>query len=353
MSETGLRPKKKTITQFIGSKLSSPVAVNMGAIERKLVLPKTQIVPTLAAAAYPTTFLDFLKRHSILITSLLIVFTVLGILIWKLNWYRDIEVWFQTVGPSLEKWFKDPKNDWMYLIFLVILLGIYRKFPAFFAPATCVVVMGLMVLICFQYNNFNAKEVINKWLIVGLFVLPVPPVIFFTLRAGSSFVQLGAMAVYILMVVLLVVINPGKFLGKFSTDGSNVYVVGLIGLFAMLCVFLNRNFMKDLWPSFITKLGFVLISLLAVAFTFQYAIRFFMQKPNFSANYLMMLAILIGGILLFCNFVLRYVKIPDSWKVSRLIVHVVYCYIHDFFAFNAPMAFYILLVEKLFQTVVF
>jgi hypothetical protein len=220
----------------------------------------------------PRVFLDLVIRYKFLIGIILAILgTAVGLIVWKNN---EIRLWFEAIGPQLETWFKNPENDWMYLILLIVLLQVYKKFPKFFAPVTALFVMGVMVLLCFQYNNFNAEEVVNKWLIVGLIVLPVIPLIAVMVTTRQSWMHLLSIALYVTMVALLLVINPGDFLGKNTQDTTNVYVVGLIGLFAMLCVYLNRHFTQQLWPTYITKLGFILICLLTAAFTFQYAVRF-------------------------------------------------------------------------------
>ena len=299
----------------------------------------TKVVSFLA----PKTLAMFLFEWKFTITIIVsILFVILFLCIWYQN---DIKVWFESLGPPLEKWFKNPENDWIYLILLVVLLQVYRKYPKFFAPLTCVFVMGMMVLLCFQYNNFNTTEVVNQWLIVGLFVLPVPVLILIMVKTKTALLHWGAMGIYLMMVVLLIVINPGKMMGLFVQDNANVYVIALIGLFAMLGVYVNKHFTKDLWHNYITKLGFVLLCLLVAAFSFQYAVRFFIQKPAFSANYILMLGVIIGFIVLFLSLVLPRIRIPEYWKTTKLVLYVILCYLQDFFKNNAPMAFYILLAE--------
>jgi hypothetical protein len=307
---------------------------------------ESQITAPQRIAAYLTTKKFLALMYYWKYTIIFILFPIFAVLIaCTIVYWNGIEAWFQSMGPPLEKWFRDPKNDWMYLILLVILLQVYKKYPAFFAPLTCVVVMGLMVLLCFQYNNFNTTEVVNQWLIIGLFVLPVPPLIAVIVKTKTVFLHWGAILTYIAMVALVIIINPGNLMGKFATDNATVYIVGFIGLFSMVCVYLNKNFTKQLWPNYITQLGFVIICLLTAAFTFQYAVRFFMQKPNFSANYLVMLAVIVGFVLLFFKIVLMRIRIPESWRASRLIFFVLFCSVRDFVVKNSPMAFYILLAE--------
>jgi hypothetical protein len=208
-----------------------------------------------------------------------------------------------------------------------------------FAPLTVLAVLGVMVTLCMKHDY-------NQWLVVVLLVVPVLPLIAVMVKTNTRWLHWGAMAVYVAMVVLLIIINPNQFMGKYNPDPANVYVVGLIGIFSMLCVYLNKHFTKELWPTYITKLGFVLLCLLTAAFSFQYAVRFFLQKPNFSANYLLMAALIIGMIVMFAIVFLMRMPLPSkTFMMSKLWIHVLYCYLKDFVMRNPPLAFYILLVE--------
>jgi len=291
----------------------------------------------------PKTFIAWVIYNKYILMSVAaVLITIISLIVVHQN---QIKAWFESIGPPLEKFFRNPENDWIYLILLVVLLQVYRTYPAFFAPATCLVVMGLMILLCFQYNNFNTEEVVNQWLIVGLFVLPIPPLIAIMVKTKTVFLHWGAIGAYIAMVALIIIINPNQMLGKFVQDNANVYVVALLGLFCMIAVYLNKHFTKALWPNYITQLGFVLLCLLVAAFSFQYAVRFFLQNPNFSANYLLMLAVIIGFVVLFLSFIFKFIRIPSAWRASKLIYYVLFCYIHDFIAGNRPMAFYVLIAE--------
>jgi len=255
---------------------------------------------------------------------------------------KEIGAWFERAGGTLDKFFRNPKNDWMYLILLLVLLQIYRKFPAFFVPATVVCVLGLMVLLCFQYNNFNSDHVLNKWLIVGAFVVPVIPLIAVMVKTNTGWMHWAVMAVYICLVALFLIVNPSEFLGKYNQDTSTVFVVALVGLFSMICVYVNKSFTQEAWPTYISKLGFVLLCLVTAGFSLQYAIRFFMQKPDFSTNYLLMLAVLIGFGLMFLGILIMRLPRP---KLTKLWLAVVYCYVRDSLSSVKGMALYLLLVE--------
>ena len=275
---------------------------------------------------------------------ILIVLLILGGIAFTLWWFRtSIQYFFESLaGP----WLRDAKNDWIYLILLFVLLLVYRKFPKFFAPLTVIFVAGMLVLLCFQAENFDTANVVNKWGILALFVLPVLPIILLILLTSNRWYHIASIVLYVALAALMVIINPMDFIGKYTKDQANVYVIGLVGLFALLCVFLNKNFEKDLWSNYITKLGFILICLVTTGFTFQYAVRFFIEKPSFSGNYILMLAIIIGNILLFLSVGIPYVlPLLPQWVRFNLFFHVIYCFIRDFFLQNKAMTFYILLVE--------
>ena len=275
------------------------------------------------------------------VIAILIVIVALSV-----SYDKEIAAWFGRVGDNLETWLKNPNNDWIYLILLVLLLQIYRKYPTFFAPATVVSVLGLMVLLCFQYNNFNADHVLNKWLIVAVFVFPILPLIAVMVKTNTGWMHWAAMAIYVVMVAIVMIFNPNEFLGKYDQDISTVYIVALIGFFSMISVYLNKNFAKEAWPLYITKLGFVLLCLLTAGFSLQYAIRFFLQQPEFSMNYLLMLGIIIGFVVMFgVIMVMRLPKPNLAGMASRLWLAVLYCNFKDFLDGHNRLPFYILLVE--------
>ena len=256
-----------------------------------------------------------------------------------LYYQHDIKTWFESIGPDVGTWFNDKNNDWMYLILLGVLIAVYKKFPKFFAPVTVLAVLGVMVTLSMKHDY-------NQWLVIGLLVVPVLPLIAVMVKTNTRWLHWGVMAVYAAMVALLLIINPNQFMGNQNADTANVYVIGLIGLFSMLCVYLNKHFTKELWPTYITNLGFILLCLLSAAFAFQYAVRFFLQKPNFSANYLLMAAVIVGFILMFGTVLFMRLPLPSfSVLTSKLWFHVFYCYLRDFVMRNRPIAFYILLVE--------
>ena len=285
----------------------------------------------------PKRILEFILTYRYVLGVLFALFIVALSLC--LYYQHDIRAWFESIGPKVAKWFTDKNNDWIYLILLVILLTIYKKYPRFFAPATVLTVLGVMVTLCMRYDY-------NQWRVVVLLVVPVLPLVAVMVKTNTRWLHWGAMAIYVAMVALLLIINPNKFMGKYNPDTANVYVVGLIGLFSMLCVYLNKHFTKELWPTYITNLGFVLLCLLTAAFSFQYAVRFFLQKPNFSANYILMAAVIIGFIVMSATIILMRLPLPKiSILMSKLWFHVLYCYLKDFVMRNPPLAFYILLVE--------
>ena len=256
-----------------------------------------------------------------------------------LYYQHDIKAWFEKIGPDVGKWLNDKNNDWIYLILLGILLFVYKKYPKLFAPLTVLAVLGVMIVLCMQHAD-------NQWLVVVLLVAPVLPLVAVMVKTNTRWLHWGAMGIYAAMVALLLIVNPGEFMGKYNPDTTNVYVVGLIGLFSMLCVYLNKHFTRELWPTYITNLGFVLLCLLTAAFSFQYAVRFFLQKPEFSANYLLMAAVITGFIVMFVTVLLMRLPLPKiSILMSKLWFHVLYCYLRDFVLRNPPIAFYILLVE--------
>jgi hypothetical protein len=288
--------------------------------------------------------LAWIVYHRYITGALVSLFIVLLTL--SIKYEKEIQVWFEDTGHHVDKWFRNPKNDWMYAIILLVLLRIYKQYPTFFAPATVLVVLGVMVLLCFQYNNFNAEHVLNKWLIVAAFVLPVLPLIAVMVKVNKGWIHWAVMATYVALVAILLIVNPNSFLGKYNLDTPSVYVVGLIGLFSMMCVYFNKSFTKELWHIYITKVGFVLLCLLTAAFAFQYAIRFFMQKPEFSANWLLMFAVIVGFVVMFFAVLLmRLPRLNLGGMAGKLWLAVLFCRFQDFLKGDHRIAFYILIVE--------
>jgi hypothetical protein len=292
----------------------------------------------------PRLLWNNLVEYKKLIGTVAVLFAVSIALL--IRYDREIAGWFERTGDSIGKSFRNPENNWIYLIFLVILLQIYKKYPKFFAPATVVVVLGVMILLCFQYNNFNSDHVVNKWLIVAAFVVPVIPLIAVMVKTDTKWMHWVVMAIYVCLVALLLIINPVEFLGKYDTDTPTVYVVALIGLFSMICVYLNKNFTKENWNVYITKLGFVLLCLLTAGYALQYAIRFFLQKPDFSANYILMIAVIVGFVVMFGTVLIMRLPRPNmTGRLGKLWLAVFYCYIKDVLHKNHGIALYMLVVE--------
>ena len=221
-------------------------------------------------------------------------------------------------GKAANDWFTVKGVDYLYFILLAALFFIYLKFPNGFAPLTAAGIICLMVYICMQYGNEGEKAV-NKTVLVTAFVLPILPIIAVIFGTERPYLQGLLMLVYVAMVILLLVINPNEFLGKYNQDTDSVYLVAIIGLFAMICVFLNKNVIGEGWLSFTRRVGFMLLCLISIGFAVQYAIRFFMQSPNMSANYILMLLILIGFGILVLYMVARNLPRPGHYSGTNLI----------------------------------
>jgi hypothetical protein len=238
--------------------------------------------------------------------------------------------------------------DYLYFIGLAALFLIYFKYPKAFAPLTVLAVFLIMVFICTEYGKEGEKSV-NKIVLVAAFVLPILPFIWVILGSSAQWLHLLVMVLYILIVVLLLVINPAEFLGKYNQDTNSVYLVSLIGLFSMVCVFLNQNIFKEPWTAYTGRLGFLLLCLVSVGFSIQYAIRFFMQSPSLSPNYLLMLSILVGFGVLFLVVVVRNLPRPNTFSKSNLVLlmmAVLFCRLQDMLN-NNPLVYVILVVELL------
>ena len=240
-------------------------------------------------------------------------------------------------------WFQ---QDYIYFIVLSCFFLIYLKYPKAFAPLAVLSVLTIMVFICTEYGKKGEKSV-NKLVLVAAFVLPILPFIWVILGSSAQWLHLLVMALYILIVVLLLVINPSEFLGKYNQDTNSVYLVSLIGLFSMVCVFLNQNIFKEPWTAYTGRLGFLLLCLVSVGFSIQYAIRFFMQSPSLSPNYLLMLSILVGFGILFVVVVVRKLPRPTTFSKSNLfllMMAVWFCRLQDMLK-NNPLVYAILAVE--------
>jgi hypothetical protein len=223
--------------------------------------------------------------------------------------------------------------DYIYFILLAALFFIYLKYPNAFAPITVVAVLLIMIYFCLQYGH-EAHKNVNKMVLIAAFVVPILPLIWAIVGSEAPYLHLLAMAAYILLVVLLLVINPLEFLGKYNQDNNTVYLVAIIGLFAMICVFLNKNLIGESWPTFTSRIGLLLLSLITVGFTLQYAIRFFMQSPSLSPNYILMLCIIIGFVLLFGMIVLKRLPRPTTYSKMNVFVMFLafwYCRLQDLF----------------------
>jgi hypothetical protein len=233
---------------------------------------------------------------------------------------------------DFSKLFNSKEYDYIYFIVLALLFMIYLKYPKAFAPLTVMAVLLIMIFVCLQYGE--AEQNVNKIVLIAAFVVPILPIIWAILGSDAPYLHLLAMAAYVLLVVLLLVINPLEFLGKYDQDNNSVYLVGIIGLFAMICVFLNKNLIGESWPTFTSRIGLLLLSLITVGFTLQYALRFFMQSPSMSPNYLVMLAIIVGFVLLFGSIVFKRLPRPTPYSKWNIVVKLVafwYCRLQDFF----------------------
>lgn len=246
-------------------------------------------------------------------------------------------------------WFTKGGVDYIYFIVIGIFFLIYLKFNRGFAPLAVLSVFALMLYLCFQYGNKGEKSV-NKMVLVTAFVLPVIPLIYAILKTETPIIHGLVIFVYILMVSLLLVVNPSEFLGKYNQDTDSVYLVGIIGVFAMICVFLNKNVVGEEWLPFTNRLGFMLLCLVTIGFSVQYAIRFFMQGPNVSANYIVMLLILVGFSFLFLSMVVPMIPRPNmgyysSGNLIKLFFVALFCKLQDLVATTKPVVPFVLLLE--------
>ena len=252
-------------------------------------------------------------------------------------------------ASQLGDWFTVKGVDYLYFVLLALLFLIFLKFPKAFAPLTAVALLGLMVFLCFQYGNKGEKSV-NKLVLVAAFVLPILPMIAVIVGSEIPWMQGLVMLVYVCMVVLLLVINPFEFLGKYNQDTQSVYLVAIIGLFAMICVFLNKNVVREPWPSYVSRIGFMLLCLITVGFSVQYAIRFFMQDPSMSANYILMLLILVGFAFLFLYVVARNLPRPSHYSganLLKLFLIAWFCQFQDMMLTTKPIVWIVLVLEIL------
>jgi len=248
---------------------------------------------------------------------------------------------------AVNDWFTVKGVDYLYFILLAALFFIYLKFPNWFAPLTAGGIIALMVYICMQYGTKGEKAV-NKTVLVSAFVLPILPILAVIFGTERPYLQGLLMLVYVAVVILLLVINPNEFLGKYNQDTDSVYLVTIIGLFAMICVFLNKNVIGEGWQSFTGRVGFMLLCLISVGFSVQYAIRFFMQDPSMSANYILMLLILVGFGLLVAYMVVRNLPRPGHYSGSNLVKLFLiawWCQFYDMLAGSKPLVWLVLVLE--------
>lgn len=248
-------------------------------------------------------------------------------------------------------WFTSGGVDYIYFIVIALFFLIYLKYRWAFAPLSVLALFVLMAYLCLQYGNEGEKSV-NKLVLVAAFVLPVVPLIVAMLKTTAPWMHGLVIAIYVLIVVLLLVINPLEFLGKYNQDTHSVYLVGIVGLFAMICVFINKNVVGEQWPPFVSRLGFMLLCLVTVGFTLQYAIRFFMQGPSLSANYIIMLLILVGFGFLFLSMVVPIIPRPDMGYYStgnlvKLFFAAMLCKLQDLISTTKPIVPLVLLAEIL------
>jgi hypothetical protein len=249
------------------------------------------------------------------------------------------------------KLFESKDLDYIYFIVLAFLFLIYVKYPNLFAPLTGLAVLLAMIYFCLEYGKSGkqmADQNVNKLVLIAAFVVPILPLIWAIVGSEAPYLHLLVMAAYVLLVVLLLVLNPLEFLGKYDQDNNSVYLVGMIGLFAMICVFLNKNVVGEAWPTFTSRVGFLLLCLITVGFTLQYALRFFMQAPSMSPNYLIMLAIIVGFVLLFGSIVFKRLPRPATYSHLNVFVKLLafwYCRLQDFFISTDRFVPLLLVVE--------
>ena len=169
------------------------------------------------------------------------------------------------------------------MLFVLVAAYIFKR--DWFAQVFVLEFVIAAVLCCVLYWNKS----VNRSLLMFAFVVPAVLMVAAVLNVQritkktnipETLLGAGAVAIYVALAALLLVLNPNQFIGKNEESKTNVYVLAAVCLFALVGICWNKVSVKATWDVYFGRMGFLLMSVLAASYAFQYAIQFYMQKPG-------------------------------------------------------------------------
>jgi hypothetical protein len=168
---------------------------------------------------------------------------------------------------------------------LFVLVAVYIFKRDWFAQVFVLEFVVAAVLCCVLYWN----KFVNRSLLIFAFVVPAVLMVAAVLNVqriskrtnlSETLLGVGAVVIYAALATLLLALNPNEFMGKYEESKTNVFVLAAVCLFALVGICWNKVSVKEPWEQYFGKMGFLLMSVLAASYAFQYAIQFYLQKPG-------------------------------------------------------------------------
>jgi len=228
--------------------------------------------------------------------------------------------------------------------FISALVAVFVLVYLFKRPWTpIVVVLGMLayiVYLCVAYAPPPDSGKVNRAIIIAAFVVPAVIMIAAMLNINritkltnlpTNLLGIGGMIVYILIVGILVLVNPGKFMGSNfdPTNGSNLMIVTGLCIFSVIVIYMNQFFFQQKWTNYFSRFGIMITLLLVASFAFQYAIRALIAAPNeqSTTDKVMLYTIILSFCFIFFNTVMPWLPKP-FWMLSasrQYLLAYIYC----------------------------
>ena len=228
--------------------------------------------------------------------------------------------------------------------FISALVAVFVLVYLFKRPWTpLVVVLGMLayiVYLCVSYAPPPDSGKVNRAIIIAAFVLPAVIMIAAMLNINritkltnvpTNLLGIGGIILYILIAGIIVLVNPGKFMGSNfdPTNGSNLMIVTMLCIFSVVVIYMNQFFFQQKWTNYFSRFGIMITLLLVASFAFQYAIRALVAAPKeqSTTDKVMLYAIILSFCFIFFNTVMPWLPKP-FWMLSasrQYLLAYIYC----------------------------
>jgi hypothetical protein len=262
------------------------------------------------------TFLTVFEFHYKQLFQMIVAVTILVVLFAK----------GAAISDALFSFFSNAKYDWVYLLLMLILGGIYYYDKTIFAGLTVAFFVFFFVLLSFQYGQVDAgnkdQTSTNRFFLFLIFVLPVLPLANWvsTLNAKGSGVLLLA---YFIWSVSFLLGNPNNVMSEKDYETGVPYLLSIMGFFLLLLIYIHANIIQTPWENFYSRSGILVAAAVVAILVISQMSTFMMTNDSKSNNTLMVFTLLIFGGL----FLYALSKRPYFSRVNLVIkaLYVLYC----------------------------